>query len=173
MISVFHVCVIPPGRDHRPTAACTLHVAPLEPPRFKMLFVLFYHVVALEAAAVAQTLHDLHKTDLTVKRNIYQYILPQTTSKGPIQRRLFICLSGSLTHCDSCQQIFAEQLLEQRDRCRTGCTVSPGLIFGQFSLLPGRVASTKVLFCCSFKALIKRITCTENRKKRFCGAKAN
>lgn len=97
--------VIPPSRDQRLTTACMLPIAPLEPPSFKMLFVLFYHVVALEAAAVTQTLNDLHKTDLAVKRNktgvIYQYILRQTTSKGPIQRRLFIYLSRSLTHYDS------------------------------------------------------------------------
>lgn len=38
-----------------------------------------------------------------------------------------------------------------------GCTVSPCLIFGQFPLLPGCVASTKVLLCRSFKALKQKI----------------
>ncbi len=43
---------------------------------------------------------------------------------------------------------------------RTGCTVSPRLIFRQFSLLPGCVASTKVLLGCSVKAL--------KHKKKWC-----
>lgn len=36
---------------------------------------------------------------------------------------------------------------------RTGCVVSPRLIFGQLPLLPGCVASTEVLLRCSVKAL--------------------
>lgn len=41
---------------------------PLEPPGFKMVFVLLHHVVALKAAAFTQPLHDLHQPDLAADR---------------------------------------------------------------------------------------------------------
>lgn len=74
--------LIPLSQDHCSTNTCIsqFHVTPLEPPSFKMLFVLFYHVVALEAAAFTQTLHNLHKSNLAVKTNnlgvINKYIFP-------------------------------------------------------------------------------------------------
>lgn len=41
---------------------------PLEPPSLEMVFVLLYHAVALEAAALTESLHNLHQANLTVKR---------------------------------------------------------------------------------------------------------
>lgn len=39
---------------------------------------------------------------------------------------------------------------------QTGCSVLPGLIFGQLPLLPGCVSSSKVLLCCPVKPLKSR-----------------
>lgn len=41
--------------------------SPLEPPGFKVLFLLFNHAVALKAAAIAQPFQDFHEPDLTLK----------------------------------------------------------------------------------------------------------
>lgn len=87
------------------TYTSRFHVTPLEPPSFKMLFVLFYHVVALEAAAFTQTLQNLHKSNLAVKRNnlrvINKNISPprcEVCDKTQSLCMPFICLSKSLTH---------------------------------------------------------------------------
>lgn len=74
---------------------------PLEPPSFKMLFVLFYHVVALEAAAFTQTLHNLHKSNLAVKTNnlgvINKHIFPPLCEACDKTQSL-CSLSKSSTH---------------------------------------------------------------------------
>lgn len=86
------------GFNAEPFMQIRMFCFPLEPPSLKMLLMLFYHAVALKAAAVTEPLHDLHQTNLTC------------------------------------------------------------LIFGQFPLLPGCVASAKVLLCCSVKALVEVVS---------------
>lgn len=154
------------------TCISLFHVTPLEPPSFKMLFVLFYHVVALEAAAFTQTLQNLHKSNLAVKRNnlrvINKNISPphcEVCDKTQSLCMPFISLSKSLTHYVSSWRLTKCLLTSSGSNVtwtRLHHPISPGLIFGEFSLLPGCVASTKVLFCCSFKALKKEsFKCTE------------
>lgn len=41
--------------------------SPLEPPGLEKLFVFFYHLIAFEAAALAQLLQNLHQANLTAK----------------------------------------------------------------------------------------------------------
>lgn len=53
---------------------CICQHPPLEPPGFEMLFVLFDHAVALEAATVTQPLHNLHQPDLAVNEKIDAWI---------------------------------------------------------------------------------------------------
>lgn len=53
---------------------------PLEPPGFKMVFVLLHHAVALKAAAFTQPLHDLHQPDLAADRG--NKVPKQTCERG-------------------------------------------------------------------------------------------
>lgn len=41
---------------------------PLKPPSFEMVFVFLHHAVALKAAALAQSLQNLHQANLTVRK---------------------------------------------------------------------------------------------------------
>lgn len=168
----FHPC-----QTSTNTCISQFHVTPLEPPSFKMLFMLFYHVVALEAAAFTQILHNLHKSNLAVKRNnlrvINEHIFP------PLRKTQSLCmpfssLSKSLTHYISrwkltniCWPAAGAMWPDQ------GCIISPCLIFGEFSLLPGCVASAKVLICCSFKALKRKVSNAQKTLKRQAGTDMN